>query len=182
MMFRGSGIKGMPIGPGNPHQSTSPLLTTSPTTLFPMSFFKSSDCENTQQFWEGVSSGPATQSPRRERHPSTRPVFARLDTPTPTGPACSGIPQTRRPQRRAPINHNSTRKDITVWNHQKHTHRRDSEDIVFGLLVTQTDILLQMPFNRTLVVMQSIPGLRASMPIKSVFRTCTFRIWYRPER
>ena len=84
MMFRGSGIKGMPIGPGNPHQSASPLLTTSSTTLPQMSsvtFFKSSDCENSLQFWEGASSGPATQSPRRERHPSTRPVFARLDTP-----------------------------------------------------------------------------------------------------
>ena len=34
------------------------------------------------------------------------------------------------------------RKDVTVWNHQKHKHRRDSEDIVFGLLLTQTDILL----------------------------------------
>jgi len=185
MMFRGSRIKGMPIGPGNPHQSASPLLTTSPTTLPQMSsatFFESSDCENSLQFWEGASSGPATQSPRRERHPSTCPVFARLDTPTLTGPACSGVPQTRRPQHRAPINHNSTRKDITIWNHQKHTHRRDSEDIAFGLLVTQTDILLQMPSNRILVTMPSTPGPRASTPIKSAFRTCTFRIWYRPER
>jgi len=185
MMFRGSGIKGMPIGPGNPHQSASPLLTTTPTTLPQMSsvtFFKSSDYENSLQFWEGASSGPATQSPRRERHPSTRPVFARQDTPTPTGPACSGVPQTRRPQRHAPINHNSTRKDITIWNHQKHTHRHDSEDIAFGLLVTQTDILLQMPSNRILVAMPSTPELRASTPIKSVFQTCTFRIWYRPER
>jgi len=185
MMFRGSRIKGMPIGPGNPHQSASPLLTTSPTTLPQMSsatFFESSDCENSLQFWEGASSGPATQSPRRERHPSTRPVFARLDTPTPTGPTCSGVPQTRRPQRRAPINHNSTRKDITIWNHQKHTHRRDSEDIAFGLLMTQTDILLQMPSNRILVVMPSTPRPRASTPIKSAFQTCTFRTWYRPER
>jgi len=110
------------------------------------------------------------------------PVFARLDTPTLTGPACSGVPQTRRPQRRAPINHNSTRKDITIWNHQKHTHRRDSEDIVFGLLMTQTDILLQMPSNRILVAIPSTPGPRASTPIKSAFRTCTFKIWYRPER
>ena len=73
----------MPIGPGNPHQSASPLLTTSPTTLPQMSsvtFFESSDCENSLQFWEGASSGLATQSPRRERHPSTRLVFARLDT------------------------------------------------------------------------------------------------------
>jgi len=145
VMFRGSGIKGMPIGLGNPHQSALPFLTTNPTTLLPMSsvtFFESSDCENTLQFWEGGSSGLATQSPRRERHPSTHPVFARLDTPTPTGPTCKGIPQTRRPQHHAPINNNSTCKDITIWNHQKHTHRRDSEDIVFGLLVTQTDILL----------------------------------------
>ena len=85
MMFQGSGIKGMPIGPGNPHQSALPFLTTNPTTLLPMSsvtFFESSDCKNTQRFWEGVSSGPATQSPKR--HPSTCPVFARLDTPTPT--------------------------------------------------------------------------------------------------
>ena len=168
----------MPIGPGNPHQSASPLLTTNPTTLPQMSsvtFFESSDCENSLQFWEGASSGPATQYPRRERHPSTRPVFAGLDTPTPTGPACSGVPQTRRPQRCAPINHNSTRKDITIWNHQKPTHRRDSEDIAFGFLMTQTDILLQMPSNRTLVAMQFTPGLRASMPIRSAFRTCTFR-------
>jgi len=175
----------MPIGPGNPHQSALPFLTTSPTTLLPMSsvtFFKSSDCENTQQFWEGASSGPATQSPMRERHPSTRPVFARLDTPTPTGPACRGVPQTRCPQCRAPINNNSTRKDITIWNHQKHTHRRDSEDIVFGLLMTQTDILLQMPFNHTLVAMPSTPGLRASMPIKNASRTCTFKTWCRPGR
>jgi len=175
----------MPIGLGNPHQSTLPLLTTSPTTLLQMSsvtFFESSDCENTLQFWEGASSSPATQSPRRERHPSTRPVFARLDTPTPTGPACSSVPQPRRPQRHAPINHNSIRKDITIWNHQKHTHRHDSEDITFGLLVTQTDILLQTLSNRTLVVMQSTPGLRASMPTKNAFRICTFRIWYRPER
>jgi len=107
-----------------------------------VTFFESSDCENSLQFWEGASSGLATQSPRRERHPSTRPVLARLDTLTPTGPACGGVPQTRRPQRRAPINHNSTHKDITIWNHQKHTHRCDSEDIAFGLLVTQTDILL----------------------------------------
>jgi len=130
-------------------------------------FFESSDCENTQQFWEGASSGPATQSPRRERHPSTRPVFARLDTPTPTGPACRGIPQTRRPQRRAPINNNSTRKDITIWNHQKHTHRRDSEDIAFGLLVTQTDILLQMPSNRTLVAMQFTPSVPCRFWVRS---------------
>jgi len=94
----------------------------------------------------------------------------------------SGVPQTHRPQRHAPINHNSTRKDITIWNHQKHTHRRDSEDIAFGLLMTQTDILLQMPSNRTLVATWSTPGLRASMPIKNAFRICTFRIWYRPER
>jgi len=129
MMFQGSGIKGMPIGPGNPHQSALPLLTTNPTTLLPMSsvtFFESSNCENTQQFWEGASSGPATQSPRRERHPSTCLVFARLDTPTPTSPACKGVPQTHRPQRQAPINNNSTRKDVTIWNHQKHTHRRNS--------------------------------------------------------
>jgi len=100
MMFRGSGIKGLPIGLGNPHQSALPLLTTSPTTLLQMSsvtFFESSDCENTLQFWEGASSGLATQSPRRECHPSTRPVFVRLDTLTPTGPACQGVPQTRRP-------------------------------------------------------------------------------------
>jgi len=128
-----------------------------------VTFFESSDCENSLQFWEGASSGQATQSPRRERHPSTRPVFARLDTPTPTGPACSGVAQTRCPQRRAPINHNSTHKDITIWNHQKHTHRRDSEDIAFGLLVNQTDILLQMPSNRTLVAMPFTPRLRANM-------------------
>jgi len=178
MMFRGSGIKGMPIGPGNPHQSALPFLTTNPTTLLPMSsitFFESSNCENTQQFWEGTSSGPATQSPMRECHPSTRLVFARLDTPTPTGPACGGIPQTHRPQRRAPINNNSTRKDITIWNHQKHTHRCDSEDITFGLLVTQTDILLQMPSNHALVAMPSTPGLRASTPIKNTSRACRCR-------
>ena len=184
MMFRGSRIKGMPIGLGNPHQSALPFLTTSPTTLLPMSSvtFESSDCENTQQFWEGASSSPATQSRMRECHPSTRLVFARLDTPTTTGPACKGIPQTRRPQRRAPINNNSSRKDIMIWNHQKHTHRHDSEDIVFGLLVTQTDILLQMPSSHTLVVMSSTPGLRASTSIKNASRICTFRIWYRPER
>jgi len=144
--------------------------------------FESSDCENTQKFWEGTSSGPATQSPRREHHSSTHPVFARLDTPTPTGPACKGVPQTCRPQRRAPINNNSTCKDITIWNHQKHTHRRDSEDIAFGLLVTQTDILLQMPSNRTLVAMQFTPGLRASTPIKNASRTCTFKTWCRLGR
>ena len=33
------------------------------------------------------------------------------------------------------------RKDVTVWNHQKHKHRRNSEDIAFGLLLTQTNIL-----------------------------------------
>jgi len=124
----------------------SSLTPTNPTTLLPMSssvtFFESSDCENSQQFWEGVSSGPATQSPRREHHPSTRPVFTRLDTPTPTGPTCKGIPQTRQPQHWAPINNNSTCKDIMIWNNQKHTHRCDSEDIMFGLLLTQTDILL----------------------------------------
>jgi len=157
----------MPIGPGNPHQSTLPFLPTNPTALLPMSsvtFFESSDCENTQQFWEGASSGPATQSPRRERHPSTRLVFTRLDTLTPTGPACKGIPQTHRPQRCAPINNNSTRKDITVWNHQKHSHRRDSEDIAFGLLLTQTDILLQMPSNHTLAVMPSHWGQGPKYP------------------
>jgi len=104
--------------------------------------FKSSDCENSQQFWEGASSGPATQSPRRECRPSTRLGFARLDAPTPTGPACKGIPQTCHPQRQAPINNNSTRKDITIWNNQKHSHMHNSEDITFGLLLTQTDILL----------------------------------------
>ena len=113
MMYQGSRIKGMPIGPGNPHQSTLPFLTTSPTTLLPMSsstfFNNTSDGENTQQFWEGAPSGLATQSPRRERHPSTHPVFSRLDIPTPTGPACKGIPQTCRPQCCAPINNNSTR-------------------------------------------------------------------------
>jgi len=175
----------MPIGPGNPHQSTLPFLTTNPTTLLPVSsltFFDTASNENTQQFWEGASSGPATQSPRRERHPSTCPVFARLDSPTPTGPACKGIPQTRRPQRRAPINNNSTHKDITIWNHQKHTHRRDSEDIAFGLLLTQTDILLQMPSSHTLVVMPSTPGLRVNMPIKNTSWTCTFKTWCRLGR
>ena len=187
MMFRGSGIKGMPIGPGNPHQSALPFLTTIPTTLLlPMSsstfFDNASDKENTQQFWEGTSSGLATQSSKRERHPSTCLVFTRLDTLTPTGPACKGVPQTHRPQHCAPINNNSTRKDITIWNHQKHTHRCDSEDIAFGLLLTQTDILLQMPSNPTLIAMLSTPGLRASTPIRNVSRTCTFRIWYRPGR
>jgi len=84
----------------------SSLTPTNPTALLSMSsvtFFKSSDCENSQQFWEGASSGPATQSPRRECYPSTCPVFARLDTPTPTGSACKGIPQTCRPQRHAPM-------------------------------------------------------------------------------
>jgi len=155
MMFQGSGIKGMPIGPGNPHQSTLPSLTANPTTLLlSMSsstyFDNASDKENTQQYWMAESSGPSLQSPRRECHPSTRPVLARLDTPTPTGPACRGIPQTHRPQRRAPINNNSTQKDITIWNNQKHKHRRDSEDIVFGFLLTQTDILLDafQPYPR----------------------------------
>ena len=142
-----------------------------------MTFFESSDCENTEQFWEGVSSGPATQSPRREHHPSTCPVFARLDTCTPTGPACRGIPQTRRPQHHAPINNNSSRKDITVWNNQKHTHRHDSEDIVFGLLSTQTDILLQMPSNPTLVVMLSTPGPRASMLTRNVMNPLIFTLF-----
>jgi len=95
-------------------------------------------------------SGPSLQSPRRERHPSTCPVLARLDTPTLTGPTCKGIPQTRLPQHRAPMNNNSTRKDVTVWNNKKHKHRHDSEDIVFGLLLTQTDILLDafQPYPR----------------------------------
>jgi len=187
MMFRGSGIKGMPIGLGNPHQSALPFLPTNPTTLLlPMSsstfFNNASDGENTQQFWEGTSLDLATQSPRREHHPSTRPVFARLDTPTPTGPACKGVPQTCCPQCCAPINNNSTHKDITIWNHQKHTHRHDSEDIAFGLLLTQTDILLHMPSSHTLVVMLSTPGLRASMPIKNASRTCTFKTWCRLGR
>ena len=126
-MSQGSGIKGMPIGPGNPHQSTLPLLTANPTTLLlPMSssayFDNASNEENTQQYWMAKSSGPSLPSPRREHHPSTCPVLARLDTPTPTGPACRGIPQTRCPQRRAPINNNSTWKDITIWNNQKHKH------------------------------------------------------------
>jgi len=172
MMFRGSGIKGMPIGLGNPHQSSLPFLPTNPTALLlPMSsltfFNNASNEENTQQFWEGVSSGLATWSPRRECHPSTRPVFSRLDTPTPTGPACKCVPQTCHPQHHAPIHNNSTHKDITIWNHQKHTHRRNSEDIMFGLLLTQTDILLQMPSNHTLVVMPSTPRPRASTPIKN---------------
>jgi len=106
----------MPIGRCNPHQSTLPSHQSTPTTLFFMSsvtfFESSSDCENTMQFWEGVSSGPSLQSPRREHHPSTCPVLARLDTPTPTGPACKGIPQTHCPQRQAPMNNNSSRKDI----------------------------------------------------------------------
>ena len=119
--------------PPNKSNNTIPLMSS-------LTFFENtSDGENSQQFWEGVSSGLATQSPRREHHPSTRPVFARLDTPTPTGPACRGIPQTCRPQHRAPMNNNSSRKDITIWNNQKHTHRRDSEDVAFGLLLTQTD-------------------------------------------
>jgi len=177
----------MPIGLGNPHQSALPFLPTNPTALLlPMSsstFFDNvSDEENTQQFWEGASSGPAAQSSRREHHPSTHPVFARLDTPTPTGPTCKGVPQTHHPQYRAPINNNSTRKDITIWNHQKHTHRHNSEDIVFGLLLTQTDILLQMPSSHTLVMMPSTPGLRASTPIKNASRTCTFKTWCRPGR
>ena len=123
----------------------SSLTPTNPTALLSMSsvtFFESSDCENSQQFWEGTSSGLATQSPRRERHPSTCLVFARLDTLTLTGPACKGIPQTHCPQHRAPMNNNGSRKDITIWNNQKHTHRHNSEDIEFGLLLTQTDILL----------------------------------------
>ena len=185
MMFQGNGIKGMPIGLGNPHQSALPFLPTNPTALLPMSsvtFFESSDCENTQQFWEGASSGPATQSPRRECHPSTCTVFARLDTPTPTGPTCKGIPQTCCPQHHAPINNNSTRKDITVWNHQKHSHRCNSGDITFGLLLTQTDILLQMPSNHTHVATLFTPGLRANTPIKNASRTCTFKTWCRLGR
>ena len=149
----------MPIGQCNPHQSTLPSHQPTPTTLFfksSMTFFKSSsNYENTTQFWEGVSSGPLLQSPRRERHP---PVLARLDTPTPTGPACRGIPQTRHPQCQAPINNNSSRKDIAIWNNHKHTHHCDSEDILFGLLLTQTDILLQMPSSPTLIIMPSTPG------------------------
>jgi len=147
-----------------------------------VTFFESSNCENTQQFWEGVSSSLATQSPRRECHPSTCLVFASLDTPTLTGPTCKGVPQTRHPQHCAPINNNSTCKDITIWNHQKHTHRRNSEDIAFGLLLTQTDILLQMPSNHTLVAMPSTPGLRASTPIKNASQTCTYKTWCRPGR
>jgi len=137
----------MPIGPGNPHQSALPLLTTNPTTLLLLMssstyFNNTSDEENTQQFWMAESSGPSLQSPRWERHPSTCLVLARVDTPTPTGPTCRGNPQTRLPQCRALMNSLRGWKDVTVWNHQKHKHRRDSEDIVFGLLLTQTDILL----------------------------------------
>ena len=175
----------MPIGPGNPHKSALPFLPTNPSALLLMSsvtFFKSSNCENTQQFWGGTSSGLATQSPRREHHPSTHLVFARLDTPTPTGPTCKGIPQTCRPQHSAPINNNSSRKDVTIWNNQKHTHQHDSDDIVSGLLLTQTDILLQMPSNPILVMTLSTPGPRASMPIKNASWTCTFKIWCRPGR
>jgi len=47
MMFRGSGIKGMFIGPGNPHQSALPFLTISPTTLLPMSSVTFFDVEQT---------------------------------------------------------------------------------------------------------------------------------------
>jgi len=98
----------MPIGQCNPHQSTLPSHQSTPTTLFFMSsmtfFESSSDCKNTKQFWEGASSAPSLQSPRREHYPSTCPVFARLDTPTPQGPACKGVPQTCCPQCQAPIN------------------------------------------------------------------------------
>ena len=124
-----------------------PLLTTNPAALLLLMssstyFNNTSDEENSQQYWNAESSGPSLQSPRRERHPSTRLVLTRLDTLTPTGPTCRGIPQTRLPQRWAPINSNSTWKDVMVWNHQKHKHRCNSEDIVFGLSLIQTDILL----------------------------------------
>ena len=138
MMFQGGGIKGVPIGPGNPHQFALPLLTTTQQHYSQCLLSLSSSLPTVRT---PSSSGRAHLPVRPLSLPggSVTLLLVRSSpgwtTPTPTGPACKGIPQTRRPQRRAPINNNSTRKDITIWNHQKHTHRCDSEDIAFGLFI-----------------------------------------------
>jgi len=119
-MMQSPSIHSSPL-PNKPN-NTTPLMSSS-------TFFKNN--ENTEQFWKGASSGLVLQSPGQECHPSTHLVFARLDTPTPTGPTCRGVPQTCCPQCCAPINNNSTQKDITIWNNQKHTHQHNSEDATF---------------------------------------------------